>query len=139
MYSAWTLKAVGLVIAGAATVLVAMTIARNVSIDSGQSDRTTGSYHEAFAISSPAPVVTPGPATFDADPDMSPHTMVHNGITVVSPDLLVPVIDLAALEAATGNDTRASATKNPRKHSRYGKRASSRRQTHWKAYGLAIR
>jgi len=139
MYSAWILKAVGLIVAGAAIVLVAMTIARHVSVDTDQTATNTGSYHEAFTISPPPTAAPRAVATFDADPDMSPHTMVHNGITVVSPDLLVPVIDLDALKAATGNDTKSSVGKNPRKRSRYGKHSGTRRQTHWRAYGLAIR
>jgi hypothetical protein len=138
MYSAWILKAAGLVIAGAATVVVAMTIARHVSIDSDGSGKTAGSYHEAFTITPAGPEVAQ-PATFDAEPDMSPRTQVHNGITVVSPELLVPVVDLDALKASTANDGKVSVTKTSHKRPHYGKRSSSRRQAHWEAYGLAIR
>ena len=139
-FPAWTLKAIGLVIAGAATMIVAVTITKHVSIesDSPRSGKLAGTWHEAVTM----------PPTEGSSEDLSipgegpsPHTVVHNGMTVVTPELLVPVIDLASLDEVNGSDGKPSANKSSsaRQRSRYAKRSQSRRQTNWKAYGLAIR
>ncbi|HJT79971.1 MAG TPA: hypothetical protein VJ719_02145 [Chthoniobacterales bacterium] len=128
--SPWTLKAILLVTAGAATMMIGLAITKHVSVepDSPKVANSVADWHEAETF---VPAEGPEPSS---------HTVMHNGLTVVSPELLVPVIDLAALEELTGSDGKASASKSSgRKRSRYAKRSRAHRQTHWKAYGLAIR
>ena len=137
--STWTLKAIGLVIAGAATVIVAMTIAKNVStkVEPAPDGKFVGVRHEASPVSTAANTTSVTP---DQTAALSPNTVVQNGMTVVSPELRVPVIDLDALHAATGStDTASSKSSNARKRSRYVKRSSSQHHPRWKAYGLALR
>ena len=142
--SGWALKAVGLVVVGAVTMVVALTVARHVSVEpaSPKGGKLVGAYHEAAIMSPAADTSTRvSSAGFDQDPDTSPHTVVHNGLTVVTPELLVPVIDLASLEAVSGSDGNASVSKtsSAQKRSSYGKSSQSHRQTRSKAYGVAIR
>ena len=129
-YSNWTFKAVSLVIAGAAMMIVALLIIKHVSIETGSAlaSKSSAGWHEGVDIPADAP---------DSAADVSPNTVMHNGLTVISPELLVPVIDLAALEGISKES--ASKASSTRKRSRYAKRSKAQRQTHWKAYGLAIR
>ena len=151
----WTLKAIALVIAAATTVMVGLTITKRVSFtsDSDQGGKIIGKRHEASAISPNArfapDVATPTSDLATASPsyggqNLEPGTtVVRNGITVVSPQLRVPVIDIPAIEAANVPVDGTSSTKASKagKRSSYGKRSTSRRQTdkRWPAYGLAFR
>ena len=152
----WTLKASALVIAGATTVMVGLTISKRVSLtsDSDQGGKVIGKRHEATAIppnahippdvaASTSEFATASPSYGGQGQGDSATTVVRNGITVVSPQLRVPVIDLAAIEAASVPVGGTSATKasKARKRSSHTKRSTSRRQTdkRWSAYGLAFR
>src|SRR3954471_5906251 len=144
LLSPWALKAVGLVIAGAATMIVVVTIARAVSLksDSPRDGKFVGVRHDAATVSSPGSAVLGNPVPSSAQtPQAATDTIVRNGVTVVSPQLLVPVINIDALETATGAeaDTSSSKVSKPQKRGRYANRAHWRRQTRWKAYGFAFR
>ena len=148
IFSGWMVKAIGLVVAGAATMILAMTIKKEVSFksESPQSGKFVGIRHEATAV--------PGAAVADVDclnsslsgdQDASTESVVHRGVTVVTPHLLVPVIDTALIDAATASvDDSSVKASSGRKISRYGKRSHSRGQTRlastrWSAYGMALR
>src|SRR5436853_7910578 len=94
----WTLKAIALVVAGAAVMMVALTIARAVSVkpDSAEGGKFVGIRHDAVSVPESTDI-SPGVSTpaFDAGEESSPKSVVRNGITVLSPPLLVPVIDIA--------------------------------------------
>ena len=147
--SAWTIKATLLVVAGAVTVVVAMTIIRNVSLkpDVAQGGKFIGVRHEGAAIAPPGEI-QPGVSGSDlatASPSEG-GALLRNGITVLSPKLLVPVIDLESLQTAKASDDNASVNKGSeaRKRPRYAKRSQAQRRSRavakrWKAYGLAIR
>ena len=130
--SSWAVKAIGLVIAGAATVIVAMTITRAVSVksDPPQDGKYVGVRHDA------ATVPTTAASSSGVTTSGSANTVVRDGVTVVSPQLLVPAIDLAAIQTANGSDDDAVSTKTTRKHSHYAKDS---RSSQWKAYGLVFR
>lgn len=137
--STWVLKAVGLVIAGAATVIVAMTITRSVStkVEPAPGGKFVGIRHDAGSITHNPAVSAPSPTqTVESSPD----TIMQNGVTVVTPELKVPVIDLRSLEAATAQTEPASIkTSSSRKRTRYASRTVTQHHPRWKAYGLAIR
>jgi|tagenome__1003787_1003787.scaffolds.fasta_scaffold20963764_1 hypothetical protein len=147
--SPWMLKAAGLVIAGATMMIVALTITKAVSVqpDSPQNGEFVGVRHEAASVPANKNAMV-GVPSVDSDQggEGCTSTVVRNGITVVSPQLLVPVIDMDALQKANGCDDDASSDKVSksqkrfhsvsRSHSRRYARGASR---HWKAYGLAIR
>jgi len=129
-----------LVIAGAATVIVAMTITKNVStkVEPAPNGKFVGVRHEAAPVSTAANVAS-APVS-DQTAELSPDTVMRNGVTVVSPQLLVPSIDLDALKKATGQtDASSSKTSNSRKRHRYATRSSTSHHPRWRAYGLAIR
>ena len=130
--SAWMLKAIALIVAGAAAVILAVTIKKGVSItsDSPPGGKFVGVRHEAAAV----------PENTDRGQHAAPNTVVRNGITFVSPQLLVPVIDIDSMRATSGSGDHASAPENStarkRSHTRSQKRIAN---TRWKAYGLALR
>jgi len=150
----WTLKAIALVIAGATIVMVGLTIANRVSFtsDSDQGGKIIGKRHDATAIPSnvhiapdvaTADLATASPSYGGQGQEGSATTVVQNGITVVTPQLRVPVIDLAAIEAANApvDDTSSTKASSAQKRASYPKRSTARRQTdkRWPAYGVAIR
>ena len=148
--SGWILKAIGLAIAGATMMIVALTIAKTISFKSGSAPagKFTGIRHQAApmppeAAHNPTDVAAP---TSDPGQDGSAATVVRNGITIVSPQLRVPIIDIAALQAASGSEVFSSSQKasGAGKRSRYVKRSHSHRKIRiaakrWMAYGLANR
>jgi hypothetical protein len=143
-HSAWALKAILLIIAGAATVILAVAITKNVSVkpDSAPGGKVVGVRHDAAAMP-PTGDIQSNVSGSSSDQENRPDTVVRNGVTVVSPQLLVPVIDIASLQAGSGSDDDSSLSKPQRKRSGYSKRTNSRRHARtpdrWKAYGLAIR
>jgi hypothetical protein len=145
--SPWILKAIGLVVAGAMTMVVVVTIVKAVSFksDSPRDGKFVGVRHDAATISSTGSTLA-GVATSSSDQAAVANTIVRNGVTVVSPQLLVPVIDIDALETANGceADTSSSKVSKPLKRAGYATHSSSRRHSptgnkRWKAYGLALR
>jgi len=139
----WTLKAIGLVAAGAATVIAVLTVAKGVSTksDPAQGGKYVGVRHEAATITPTADKSGVSKSGSNQVQDSSATTVVRNGVTVVSPQLLVPVIDMASLQTAnaSGDNVSASKTSDARKRSRYVNRSRSQRQTRWTAFGLANR
>jgi hypothetical protein len=141
--SRWTSpKAItAIVIGGATLTVIALTIANGGrgNLDSREGGKFVGNRHDAASISATD-------ANAGQSQEASSDTVVRNGITVVSPQLRVPVVDLDAMKTGNGSDdgTAASKTSNGRKHSRDAKRSHNRRQTRggddrWPAYGLALR
>ena len=143
LFSAWTLKAIGLVIAAATTTFVVLAIAKAISFapDPIKAGNFVGVRHEAGSIPSAANtsprLSTPGP---DHAAELSSDTVMRNGVTVVSPQLRVPVIDIDIDSTGTAKVSAAapsSKSSNARKRSRYANRSRSHHR--WKAYGLALR
>jgi hypothetical protein len=142
VFSSWTLKAIGLVIAGAIMVLVARNITKAVSVksDSPRDGKFVGVRHEAGTILATS-------SGSDQGRESSSTTVVRNGVTVVSPRLLVPVVDMASMQtAATGSEDDAALSINSNSPNRpgYVNRSHSRRQTRvadlrWTAYGSVLR
>ena len=134
--SAWTLRAIGLVAAGAATVMVALTIKSAVSVksDSAEDGKYVGVRHEAGSISTN----TDTSAGVSKQDQKAATTMTVNGVTVVSPQLLVPVIDCDSLKLPNGSDEDSSSTKrsSARKRTSYADRSHS---TRWPAFGSVLR
>src|SRR4051794_8491523 len=139
--SRWTSPKVltAIVIGGATLTVVVLTIANGGwgTFDSRQGGRFVGDRHDGASILTPDAA-----ASQSAEP--SSDTVVRNGITVVSPQLRVPIIDLDSLK--TESDDSATVTKgsNGRKRSRHAKRSHNRRQMRgaddrWPAYGIAFR
>jgi hypothetical protein len=128
----WILKALGLVIAGATIMIVARTITESVSLDHSRNSKFVGVRHEAAIVS---------PTGSDQGKATSPTTIVRNGVTIVSPPLLVPVIDIASLRANDGSDDGASSPKSSNTGKRLldANRSRPTRQTRWTAYGAALR
>jgi hypothetical protein len=140
-----SLKAVAIVTTSATLVILAMAIGRAGSgnSDSPGAGKFVGVRHDAMSISRTADT-PPGVATPAADQTSEPSsdTVVRNGITVVSPRLLVPVIEADFMETASGSDDGTSSGKglHAGKRSRYAHRAHTRhRHNRWTAYGLALR
>ena len=121
------LRAIGIVIAGATMVIVAIIIAKE---GSGNSDwhgagKFVGLRHEATTLP-PTNDTLPDVSNPDATKAQEPasNTIVRNGITVVSPELLVPALTAELMETTRelqdgGSSGKASKT---RKRSRYTKR-----------------
>ena len=136
-----TLKAIALVAVAATTVIVARTIITGVSI---KSDAPQGKYvgvrHEAASMGRTAGTRgnVPSPSS-DQDQEASKNTIVKDGITVVSPHLLVPVIDTASLKSADGSDDDANAPSRSHDASRSHRQTRTAAASKWKAYGLADR
>jgi len=141
--STWVAKAIGLVVAGAATVIVAMTIAKSVSTkpDHLPDGKFVGVRHDAAPISTAANIKTNVPVADSGQTAApAPDTVVQNGVTVVSPQLLVPVVDIDELRTATGQtDASSSKSSSARKPRRYASRSRSYHHPRWTAYGLALR
>jgi hypothetical protein len=156
LLSGWTLKAIGLVIAGAAMVLIAVTISKAVSLKSESSagGKFVGVRHDATTIPGTARAHT-AVRTSSADQDLAAasasnaqqeqqgpiDTVIQNGITIVSPRLLVPIIDIDALQADAADDSNSS-SKQRRGH--HANRSHSHRHVRiaanrWPAYGSTIR
>jgi hypothetical protein len=140
---------VGIVIAGAIFVIFTWTMAKGGrgDFDSSQAGKFVGIRHDATIISKTAdtPLGIPTPAA-GQDQEPSTDTVVQNGVTIVSPRLLVPVIDAELMQTASGSEDSASSPKasHARKSSRYAKRSHARRQSRiaanrWTAYGFAFR
>src|SRR5438046_3004074 len=92
--SRWIFKAIGLVTAGAATVLIVLTIAKAVSTksDAPEGGKFVGVRHEAATMPPIVDTRSGVPKSgSDQIQDTSTSTLVRNGVTVVSPQLLVPV------------------------------------------------
>src|SRR3954451_3761256 len=102
-HSAWVLRAILLILAGATTVFVALAITKNVSVksDSARNGKVVGVRHDAAAVP-PTGQLQSNVSTAASNQEKEPHTVVRNGITVISPELLVPVIDIPSLETASG-------------------------------------
>ena len=136
------LKGIGLVAAGGLTMVIVLTIAKAVSLksDTALDGKVIGFRHEAAAIPSAgnaSPVVAP--TAREESQNQSADTVVRNGVTVVSPEVLVPSIDLAALEAANGSND-ADSSKQISNSSKPANQSHPRRQARKRtAYGLAIR
>ncbi|MFL6516161.1 MAG: hypothetical protein ACJ8M1_14170 [Chthoniobacterales bacterium] len=149
MLSPWMLKAVALVVAGATMMMVALAIAKAVSVqpDSPQNGKFVGVRHDAATVSANKSTVAGVPTVAsNQGQESATNTVVRNGITVVSPQLLVPVIDIDALQKGGGCDDDSSLDKDSKSQKRYHSvnRSHSRRYArsanrHWQAYGLAIR
>jgi hypothetical protein len=125
----------GILLVGVTAVIVALIMPER---DSDRSEapgggKFIGVRHDASSMSLRADT--------QAGQEPSSDTVVRDGITVVSPSLLVPVIDIDAIQIANGSDDSVSATKgwNGRKRSRYARRSYTRANNHWKAFGLAVR
>jgi hypothetical protein len=127
---------IGITMIGILTVtIVAGGFAQNGSVEVG---KVTGLRHEAMSVpaaeESPSVVLTP-----DADPGMnqSTDTVVRNGITIVTPHLLIPIIDADAVDTAKAPAAPAFSRKHAttRKRSHYARRAHGQRQ--WRIVGLA--
>lgn len=146
-----SLKAAAIVIAGAAIVMFAMTLAK---VDPGKSEspeagKFVGIRHDAASISLPGDtqpgVPTPAAGQGQKSSIESVDTVVRNGITIVSPRFLVPVIDTSSKQIADGpQDVTSSGKVLSGKQARYARRSHTRRQPrtaarHWTAYGLAVR
>jgi hypothetical protein len=147
-FSALGLKATALVVGGAATTFVVLAIAKAISFtpDSVRSGNFVGLRHEAGSMPSSANTPLPGSTpSLDQGAEQSSNTVVRNGITVVSPQLRVPIINIDSTGAVHGSEdaasSKSSSTKssNVRKRTRYAKRSGSHQRTRWKAYGLALR
>lgn len=149
MLSAWMVKAILLIIAGGTTVMVALAIKNRVTVTSAsdQGFRIGGVRHEATgmpsAVNNPTEMAT---RSSELSQEGSTAAVVRNGLTVVSPQLRVPIIDIDSLQAATGSDDAVSPGKASKaaKRSRYTKRSHASRQKpvaakRWPAYGLAFR
>ena len=140
--STWALKAIALVAIAATTVIVARTIITGVSIksDGPQAGKYVGIRHEAAPIGETAGTRAnvPTPSS-DQDQEASKDTIVKDGITVVSPHLLVPVIDTASLKSADGSDDDANALNRSHDASRSHRQTRTAVASKWKAYGLTIR
>jgi hypothetical protein len=144
----WMLKATGLIIAGATVVTLVMAIGRGISVkpDAPQGGRFVGVRHDAVSLAQIANIEPDVSPPAEQGEESSTDTVVLNGVTVVSPQLLVPVIDLAAIQPASGSEPAASRSKvvTARKRSHVAKRSRSQPETriartHWSAYGLALR
>ena len=137
--SAWTLKAIGLVIAGATIVIVARTVTKGVTtkFDSPAGGKFVGVRHQATAMPSDTD-------RFGQGQERSDPTVVRNGLTVVSPPLLVPVVDIDSFQRANGSADDAFSTDAPTTGKQVRSNNRSHRQSRfaakrWKAYGVAIR
>ena len=146
-HSAWVFKAIGLVVASAAVVIVAVAIMKGFSRDPGRggNGRFVGVRHEVASIPSAAEAFSSISAPGEG-PDQEPsgETVMRNGLTIVSPPLLVPVIDLDSLRPVNLAEDRDSFRKaTARKRSHYARRSHPRRHRvaddRWPAFGLAIR
>ena len=144
----WALKAVGLVIASATLMAVALTISRAVSVkpDSPRGGKFVGVRHEATTLPPAGNTATASASSGGQEQELSSDTIVRNGVTVVSPQLLVPVIDIASIQTAIGSEGQASSSNvsNARKRSGNANRSQSRSRkqnsaSHWEAYGLVLR
>lgn len=130
-----------LIAAGAIIVaLLGFAIGKVVSVDSdfAQDAKAGGVRHDAAMLASDES----GQMAVEGQ-EGSAGTVMHNGITVVSPQLLVPVIDLDLRQGANDSDAGVSSSQGSKasKRSRYAKRSRWGHQTskRWAAYGLAIR
>jgi len=77
------------------------------------------------------PGINPAPAAADQDKSSpSSDTVVRNGITVVSPPLLVPVIEAGAIQTTNGSENLTSPHKasTARRRSHYANRIHTRAQ-----------
>ena len=137
-----TLKAIALVAVAATTLIVARTIITGVSIksDRPQAGKYVGVRHEAASMGRTAGTRgnVPSPSS-DQDEEASKNTIVKDGITVVSPHLLVPVIDTASLKSADGSDDDANALTRSHDAGRSHRQTRTAVASKWKAYGLTIR
>jgi hypothetical protein len=87
--------------------------------------------HDAISEASPSDTAqNVATAAVDQSKEPSNDTVVRNGVTVVSPPLLVPVISDDAIQMATGSDVLTLPHKAPsaRKRSHYTSRAHTRGQ-----------
>ena len=138
--SRWTSpKALTAIVIGGATItVIALTIANGGwgNPDSLQGGKFIGNRHDGASI------LTPDAAAIQSE-QLPSDTVVRNGITVVSPQLRVPIIDLDSLQAGSDDSATLSKGSTERKRSRYGKRSNNRRvrgpDDRWPAYGVAFR
>ena len=138
----WTLKATVLVAVAATTVIVARTILTGVSIksDGPETGKYVGVRHEAAPMgrTDGARGNVPSPNSAE-DQEASNNTVVKDGITVVSPHLLVPVIDTASLKSLEGSDNDAIAPSRSHDVSRSRRHTQTAAVSKWKAYGVTLR
>ena len=141
--SASILKAIGLVAAGGLTMVIVLTIAKGVSVksDSSPGGKVIGFRHEAANMRSNGDDGSPPVSTTvtDGGEERPADTVMRNGVTVVSPELLIPSVDIAALQNATGADDATSSEKISTAKKRSKQPRNARGNSRWKAYGLAIR
>jgi hypothetical protein len=137
-----TLKiVVGAVMAGAVIGIFALIIAKGGSGDSDppEAAKFVGLRHDAVSMP-PAAETLPRVPTSDADQGQKPSsdTVVRNGVTVVSPRLLVPVIDIDSIQSAQEwkDFARTQSRYVNRSHKRHQRRIAAKRRT---AYGIALR
>ena len=135
-----TLKAIALVAVAATTVIVARTIITGVSIksDAPQTGKYVGVRHEAAPMGITAATRGNAPSP-SSDQEASANTIVKDGITVVSPHLLVPVIDTASLKSTDGSDDDANALNRSHDASRSHRQTRTAVASKWKAYGVTLR
>ena len=132
---------IGTVSAGAALALVALIMAKGGS-NGDEPGKFVGLRHDAMNVGDATDVTSAGSnsAGDDRAQEPSAEMVVRNGVTVISPRLLVPVIDIDSLQAGNGSEEGASVDKAySRKHSRYARQSHRRHQQRWSAYGLALR
>ena len=97
--------------------------------------------HEAMSVAAAEESLSADSPSPDAEPaaDRSSDTIVRNGITVVSPHLLIPAFDVEAGPAAKAQEATGPSHRHvttvARKRSRYVHRARTQRQ--WRMVGLA--
>lgn len=127
-----SVEAIVVILVAAATVAIfAMKIMAGVweDSDSPVRNKVAGLRHDAM---SPAPLSDSSQdvatATAGQSQEQSNVTVVHNGVTVLSPRLLVPVIDADVLETANGSAALTSQPKatQARKRSHYANRSQAR-------------
>jgi len=136
-----SLKATGIVIAGATMMIVALAIAKGDSDNSGSPEggKFVGVRRPAVSMLASADAL---PNVAAPAASQGQDTIVRNGVTIVSPQLRVPVVDIDALRTANGSEDGISSPdgSDTRNRSRYAKHAHTRRHSNrWPAYGVAFR
>lgn len=139
---------VGAVIAGAAIGILALIIAKRGSGDSDppEAPKFVGLRHDAMSMPPAADTLTRVPTSAaDQGQELSSDTVVRNGVTIVTPRLLVPIIDIDSMRSVKESELSSSSGKAfSRTQSRYAKRSHTRHQRRIAAkrrtaYGIALR